>query len=52
MTDIFHLRNSDRGRPITEIVTLLDYHDLQRDVAEVARKLSIIEREVKLDDQA
>lgn len=52
MTDIFHLREGDRGRPITEIVTMLDYPSLQRDVTEVMRKLSVIEREVKLDDHA
>jgi two-component system CheB/CheR fusion protein len=32
MTDIFRLRQGDRGRPITEIVTLLDYTELQRDL--------------------
>ncbi|MBB4288721.1 two-component system CheB/CheR fusion protein [Rhizobium leguminosarum] len=48
MTGIFHLRDEDRGRPITDIVTLLDYHDLRRDVMEVVSERSILEREVHL----
>jgi two-component system CheB/CheR fusion protein len=47
MTDIFHLRDADRGRPITDIVTLLSYVELQRDVKAVLRKLTSIEREVQ-----
>ncbi len=50
MTDIFHLRENDIGRPITEIVSRLDYDGLQRDVSIVLRKLTVIEREVKLRD--
>jgi two-component system CheB/CheR fusion protein len=46
MTDIFLLREGDRGRPITEIVTLLDYTELQRDFAKVQRDLSTVEREL------
>jgi two-component system CheB/CheR fusion protein len=48
MTDIFHLRGSDRGRPITEIVSLLAYDDIAGDVAKVLRNLAIVEREVAL----
>jgi two-component system CheB/CheR fusion protein len=48
MTDIFHLREGDRGRPITEIVTLLVYDDLKRDVTAVLRDLATVEREVEL----
>jgi two-component system CheB/CheR fusion protein len=56
MTDIFPLRDADRGRPITEIVTQLSYPGLQRpdlpnDVAAVLRKLSTIEREVQVADK-
>ena len=40
MTHIFHLRESDRGRPVTEIVTLLAYDDIVKDVAKVVRDLS------------
>ena len=50
ISEMFHLRESDVGRPITDIATLLDYVDLQRDVNTVLRKLSTIEREVTLRD--
>lgn len=46
--DIFPLRESDVGRPITEIVTLLSYADLKRDVRTVIRKLTLIEQQVSL----
>jgi two-component system CheB/CheR fusion protein len=48
MTDLFHLRDSDRGRPITEIVTRMHYADLKRDVAKVLRTLTVVEHEVRL----
>jgi two-component system CheB/CheR fusion protein len=48
ITDIFPLRESDVGRPITEIVTLLSYADLKRDVRTVIRKLTLIEQQVSL----
>ena len=48
MTGIFHLRDSDRGRPITEIVTLLSYSELARDAQQVMRHLSIVEHEVQI----
>ena len=50
VNEVFHLRDADVGRPITEIVTLLDYRDLQRDVKTVLRKLSSIERQVTIQD--
>jgi two-component system CheB/CheR fusion protein len=50
VTDIFHLRDGDVGRPVTEIVSLLDYSEMQRDVKTVLRKLTPIEREVKLKE--
>jgi two-component system CheB/CheR fusion protein len=50
VTDIFHLRDADIGRPVTEIVSLLDYSELQRDVKTVLRKLTIVERQVKLKE--
>ena len=50
VNEIFHLRDSDIGRPITEIVGLLDYMDLQLDVKTVLRKLLPIERQVTLQD--
>ena len=50
--DIFSVRDSDIGRPITEIVSLLDYSELQRDVKTVLRKLVMTERRVTLSDSA
>lgn len=50
VVDIFHLRDTDVGRPITEIVSLLAYQDMQRDVRTVLRKLSTVERQVTLHD--
>ena len=50
VNDVFHLRETDVGRPITEIVSLLAYRDLQQDVRAVLRKLVPIEREVTLED--
>ncbi|WP_309604049.1 PAS domain-containing protein, partial [Phenylobacterium sp.] len=50
VTDIFHVRDTDIGRPIAEVVNLLDYPDLQRDVRTVLRKLTLVERQVVLHD--
>jgi two-component system CheB/CheR fusion protein len=46
ISEVFHLRASDRGRPITEIVTRLGYADLKADVTKVLRSLSMVEQEV------
>ncbi len=51
MADIFSLRESDRGRPLTEIVSLLAYDDLSRDVVKVLRELTVLERELVLHDR-
>jgi len=51
MTSLFHLRENDRGRPVTDLVTKLDYGDLQDDAARVIRDLASIEREVTLKDR-
>jgi two-component system CheB/CheR fusion protein len=48
VTEIFHVRDADIGRPITEVVNLLDYPDLQRDVRTVLRKLTVLDRQVTL----
>lgn len=50
VVDIFHLRDADVGRPITEIVSLLAYNEMQRDVRTVLRKLAPVERQVTLHD--
>ena len=51
MADIFSLRENDRGRPLTDIVSLLAYDDLRRDVAKVLRELTVLERELELHDR-
>ncbi|MBC9033816.1 PAS domain S-box protein [Sphingomonas sp. JC676] len=51
MVDIFSLREGDRGRPLTDIVSLLAYDDLRRDVAKVLRELTVMERELELQDR-
>ncbi|MBI1753522.1 MAG: PAS domain-containing protein [Acidobacteria bacterium] len=45
-TRIFKLIQSDVGRPITDIVSNLDYPGLERDATEVLRTLVLSEREV------
>ncbi|MDQ2764964.1 MAG: PAS domain S-box protein [Pseudomonadota bacterium] len=51
MTEIFSLRDADRGRPLTDIVSLLAYDDLSRDAAKVLRELTVLERELVLHDR-
>ena len=51
MTDVFHLRASDRHRPIHEIAARIHYPDLQRDVEKVLRTLAVVERQLKTDDR-
>ena len=50
VTEIFHVRDSDIGRPIAEVVNLLDYDHLQTDARTVLRKLTLVERQVELRD--
>jgi two-component system, chemotaxis family, CheB/CheR fusion protein len=47
MKAIFHVRDGDIRRPITEIVSKLSYEKLVTDAAEVQRTLGVIEREVR-----
>jgi two-component system CheB/CheR fusion protein len=51
MSEIFSLRDSDRGRPLTDIVSLVAYDDLRRDAAKVLRELTVLERELRLQDR-
>jgi two-component system, chemotaxis family, CheB/CheR fusion protein len=51
MTDIFHLREADRDRPVTDITTLLSYPDLEKDAKKVLRTLSVFDKEVSLADE-
>ena len=50
VTDIFSVRETDIGRPVTEIASMIDYSELQRDVKMVLRKLIMTERRVTLTD--
>lgn len=50
VTEIFHLIDSDAGRPITDIVSRLAYESLPRDVSRVLRTLTRLEQEVALSD--
>jgi two-component system, chemotaxis family, CheB/CheR fusion protein len=50
MTEIFRVRESDRGRPISDIVTLINYPELQNDFTKVQRDLSTVEREIQLKE--
>lgn len=47
MTDIYHLRASDRGRPLTEIAARIDYPQLRSDASQVLRSLVVTERVVQ-----
>lgn len=51
MAEIFSVREGDRGRPLTDIVSLLAYDDLRRDVAKVLRDLTVVERELELHER-
>jgi two-component system CheB/CheR fusion protein len=50
--DLFPLREVDRGRPITDVVTQLVYDELRNDVQKVQSTLGIVERELELKDSA
>jgi two-component system, chemotaxis family, CheB/CheR fusion protein len=48
MTELFHLREADRGRPLDEISSRINYGDLREDVLTVLRDLKTVEREVEI----
>ena len=48
MTELFHLRAIDRGRPLDEVVSRMTYGDLREDVMSVLRNHRTIEREVEI----
>ena len=52
LTELFPLRDSDRGRSITEIITHLSYDTLRADVTKVQRTLTIAEYEVTLKNDS
>ncbi len=47
LSDIFHVRMTDRGRPVAELKARVDYEDLQDDARRVLDRLSPVEREIK-----
>jgi two-component system, chemotaxis family, CheB/CheR fusion protein len=51
MAEIFSVRESDRGRPLTDIASLVAYEHLRVDVAKVLRELTVLERELELHDR-
>ena len=48
LTQLFPVRDSDRGRPISHIVTELDYTTIQADMETVQREGSVVERDLVL----
>ena len=48
MAELFPLRDADRGRPITEVVSQLAYDALRADVQDVQHSLRVVERELDL----
>jgi two-component system, chemotaxis family, CheB/CheR fusion protein len=44
INDLFHLREGDQGRPITEITARIPYPQLKQDVKQVLRTLAMAER--------
>lgn len=50
VADIFHVIETDHGRPITDIATRLAYEPLEKDMRRVMRTLTAIEGEVALTD--
>jgi two-component system CheB/CheR fusion protein len=48
MEGLFSIRDVDRGRPITDVVTQLVYEELRDDVNKVGRTLGVVERELDL----
>jgi two-component system CheB/CheR fusion protein len=48
MEQLFSLRDADRDRPITDVVSQLAYDELRNDVQKVQSTLGIVERELDL----
>ena len=47
LSDIFHVRMTDRGRPVSELKARIDYEEIQDDAQRVLSRLTPIEREIK-----
>jgi two-component system, chemotaxis family, CheB/CheR fusion protein len=50
ITDLINIRDSDRGRPISDLTGYLIYGEIDSDVKKVVQTLSSIEREVSAKD--
>lgn len=50
-TDIVNLRESDVGRPLSDLTTSLQYPDLQRDIKETLRNRKSSDKQVQSSDQ-
>ncbi|MDI3561969.1 chemotaxis protein CheB [Bradyrhizobium sp. Arg816] len=50
--EVFSLRDGDRGRPMTDIVSLLSYDQLREDVSKVQRTLGVVESQLDLKDES
>ncbi len=48
VTELFHLRESDKGRRITEVANRLNYNELESDAKKTLQSLQVIEREILL----
>jgi two-component system CheB/CheR fusion protein len=48
LSGILHVRESDIGRPVTDIASRLSYDQIVEDANEVMRDLSVVEREVTI----
>ncbi len=52
MTELFHLRDGDKGRPITEISPRINYPELKSDVAQVLHDMAVTERMLRGEGDA
>lgn len=50
-TDLFKLIPGDVGRPLSDIVNVLDYAKLQQDASEVLRSLAFVENQIHTHDE-
>lgn len=50
--EVFSLRDGDRGRPVTDIVSLLSYEKLSEDVRTVQRTFGVVEHQLDLKDES
>ena len=47
LSDIFHVRMTDRGRPVSELKARIAYEELQDDAHRVLNRLTPVEREIR-----